>query len=55
MRRRWQDAGRRDERWKTVKDERGKEGEGSGGGWSFGRGSRGSRGNKWATRALIRG
>lgn len=26
MRRRWQDAGRRDERWKTVKDERGKGG-----------------------------
>lgn len=41
-------------RWKTVKDER-ERGEGSGGGWSFGRGSRGSRGNKWATRALIRG
>lgn len=43
-----------DERWKTVKDER-ERGGGSRGGWSFGRGSRGSRGNKWATRALIRG
>lgn len=44
----------RDERWKTTVER--KRGGGSRrGGWSFGRSSRGSRGNKWATRALIRG